>query len=135
LGWFLSKRQEPKFNLEIKYIETEISRSKRFGYQFGVLTVELNNSVPRGLSKLLPGRTISFHILQDNLRLYDRIIESGQRRRYYIILPETDGNGIEAVKKRIYRIAKEQKWEEVIIASVLYPDDGATSKDLLEKFS
>jgi hypothetical protein len=135
LGWLFSKGQEPKFKSEIKYIEAEISRSKRFGYQFGVLTVELNNSVPRGLSRLFPGRTLSFHILQDNLRLYDRIIESGQRRRYYIILPETDGDGIEAVKKRIHRIAAEQKWEKVVIASSLYPEDGTTSNELLEKFS
>ena len=135
MGWFFSKKKSPKFEVEAKLIEAEISRSKRFGLQFGVLTVEVSHSVPRGLSKILPGRTISFHVLEKNLRLYDQVIESHLRRRYFIILPQTDKNGVETVKARIYRIAEGKKLGDVSIISAVYPGDGDTSKALLGKFS
>lgn len=135
MAWFFGKRKRNKLDVEAKVIEAEISRAKRFGFQFGVLTVELSHTVPRGLSKILPGRMISFHVLEKNIRLYDRVIESPYRRRYYIILPQTDKNGVEVVKARIYRIAQEQNWENVSISSACYPDDGNASKALLCKLS
>ena len=135
MAWLFGKRKRHKLEVEAKAIEAEISRSKRFGFQFGVLAVELSHSVPGGLSKILPGRTISFHVLEKNIRLYDRVIESPYRRRYYIILPQTDKNGVEVVKARIYRIAQEQNWENVSISSAVYPDDGNASKALLSKLS
>jgi len=135
MAWFFSKRKRRKFEIEAKHIEVEINRSKRFGFQFGVLTVELSHSVPGGLSKILPGRTISFHVLEKNLRSYDQVIESHYRRRYYIIIPQIDKHRIEGVKTRIYGIAQEQKWKDVSIKSAIYPDDGDTSQVLLGKLS
>ena len=135
MAWFFGKRKRHELEVEAKVIEAEINRSKRFGFQFGVLAVELSHSVPRGLSRMLPGRTISFHVLEKNLRLYDRVIESHYRRRYYIILPQTDKDGVEVVKARIYRIAQEKNWEDVSIKSAVYPDDGNASKALLGKLS
>jgi hypothetical protein len=135
MGWFLWKRKKHILKVEAKVIEAEISRSKRFGLQFGVLAVELSHIVPLGLSKILPGRTISYHVLQKNLRLYDQIIESHLMRRYYIILPQTNKHGLEAVKTRLYRIAEDEGWGDVLIRSAIYPDDGNTSRALLDKCS
>jgi len=135
MAWLFGKRKKRKLEVESKLIEAEISRSKRFGFQFGVLTVEVSHSVPGGLSRILPGRPISFHVLEKNLRLYDQVIESRYRRRYYIILPQTDGDGVEVVKTRIYGIAQEQNWGDISIGSSVYPDDGDDSKALLGKLS
>jgi hypothetical protein len=135
MGWLFWRKKRHELEVETKVIEAEISRSKRFGFQFGVLAVELSHSVPMGLSKILPGRTISFHVLEKNIRSYDLVIESHYRRRYYIILPQTDKNGVEAVKSRIYRIAQEKNWEDLSIKSAVYPDDGDASKALLGKIS
>ena len=133
--WFFSKSKRHRLKVEAKHIDVEISRSKRFGFKFGVLAVELSHSTPRGLSKILPGKMISYYVLEKNLRSYDQIIESQSMRRYYIVLPQTDKDGVEVVKTRIYRIAKEKKWEDLSIKSAVYPDDGRTSKRLLRKVS
>jgi hypothetical protein len=135
MAWLFGKGKRHKLEVEAKVIEAEINLSKRFGFQFSVLAVELSHSAPRGLSKMLPGRAISFHVVEENVRLYDRVIESHSRRKYYIILPQTDKNGVEVVKARIYRIAQEQNWENVSISSAVYPDDGNVSKVLLDKLS
>ena len=135
MAWFFSKSNRHKLEAEARHIDVEISRSKRFGFKFGVLAVELSHSAPRGLSKILPGRMISFHVLKENLRSYDHTIESHYMRRYYIVLPQTDKEGVEVVKTRIYMIAKEKKWEDLSIKSAIYPDDGRTSKRLLREVS
>ena len=135
MAWFFSKSRRHRLKTEARHIDVEISRSKRFGLKFGVLAVELSHSAPRGLSKILPGRMISFHVLEKNLRSYDQIIESHYMRRYFIVLPQTDKDKVEVVKTRIYGIAKERKWEDLSIKSAVYPDDGDTSKKLLREVS
>lgn len=129
--WFRGRKQN-KLKHEINLIDEEISRSKRFGFHFAVLVLELNHSVPRGLSKLLPGKAISFHILKKNLRVYDKVITMNYRR-YYIILPQTDESGVRAVKERIYRLAIEHNWGDINIGISVYPEDGECSQSLLEK--
>ena len=52
------------FEAEIEKIEDEINRSKRFNYSFGVLVVDISHTAPRGLSKVMPGKTISFHLMR-----------------------------------------------------------------------
>ncbi|MBN2123173.1 MAG: hypothetical protein JW821_02670 [Deltaproteobacteria bacterium] len=135
MGWLFRKKHERGLKEEAKIIEAEISRSKRFGFQFGVLTVEISHRVPRGLSKVLPGRTMSFYVLQKSVRLYDQVIESELRRKYYIILPQTNRDGVEVVKTRIYRIAQEQHWGSVSMKSAVYPEDGENFMALLDKCS
>jgi hypothetical protein len=135
MNWLFWRRESDSLREEERMINSEIGRSKRFGFQFGVLTVEVSHTVPRGLSNILPGRTISFHILRKNFRSYDQVIGSYLRRRYYVILPQTDKNGIEVVKARIYQIAEKEKWGGISVSSVAYPDDGNDSKGLLDRLS
>jgi hypothetical protein len=131
--WLFGKRKEQGLETEIKFIKDEISRSKRLGFQFGVLAVEVSHSAPRGLSKIMPGKAISFHVLERHLRLYDKIIEPQQQRRYYIILPQTKKNGLNIVVQRIYELSKEHKWGNVLIGAAVYPEDGESPKALLDK--
>ena len=74
------KGKKKKFKTEIKLIDRMISQSRRFEYIFSVLSVEISDSVPRGLSKILPGKTISFRILEKNMRQYDLVTGSSEWR-------------------------------------------------------
>jgi len=130
--WFLGKRQKQELEVETEFIEEEISRSKRFGFQFGVLVVEVPHSAPRGLSKVMPGKAISFHVLKKFLRRYDKLIESKQRR-YHIVLPQTDRDGLDVVRQRIHELSKEHNWGDVLIGAAFYPEDGEDPKSLLDK--
>jgi len=129
---FGDKGKEQEFEVEIKFINEEVNRSKRFGFNFAVLVVEVSHSVPRGLSKVMSGKTISFDVLQKRLRGYDKAI-GPVLRRYYIILPQTDKNGVSVVKQRVYRVAQEQDWGDVFIGTAVYPEDGESHKTLLDK--
>lgn len=130
--WSKDKHKKKKLAVEIRMIEEEIERSKRFELDFGVMAVELSHNVPRGLSKVMPGKTISFHVLEKHLRGYDKIIGS-TLRRYFLILPHANREGLEVVKKRIKDLALEQAWGEVSIGISVFPDDGGKAKNLLEK--
>jgi hypothetical protein len=129
---FFKKNKTQKLKLEIELIEREIHRSKRFGYLFSFLLLEVTNSTPRGLSKFLPGKTLSFHLLQKNLRQYDKIVNF-LIRRYYIILPQTSKSGSEKVKKRIIKLAELHNWGKVNLAIATYPEDGINAKTLIKK--
>lgn len=113
-------------------IEEEINRSKRFGFHFAILVVEVSHSVPLGLSRILPGKTLSFHILKKNLRLYDKVSELSYRR-YHVILPQTDRPGADAVKERVLKLAQAYSWGDIMIGIAVYPEDGETSNLLLTK--
>ena len=126
------KSRKKRFQTEIKVIDSTISQSKRFGYQFGVLVVEVSHSIPRGISKILPGKTISFSIIEKSLRLYDRIVDCSYRR-YYVILPQTGEKGVKAVMERIRKLAHKHGWGEVTINAAVYPKDGETAQALLSK--
>jgi len=128
----LFKGKKKRFQTEIKFIDSTISQSKRFGYQFGVLAVEVSHSIPRGISKILPGKTISFSIVEKSLRLYDRIVDCSYRR-YYVILPQTDEKGVKAVMARIRELAQKHGWGDVTINVAIYPKDGDTPQALLNK--
>jgi hypothetical protein len=121
-----------KYKTEIKVIDEEINRSRRYDLNFSVLVVDISHSVPRGLSKLLPGNVLSFHLLQKHIRSYDNII-GPHRRRYYIVSSQTDRKGASSVKKRIYSLAEEHSWGDLSIGMAVYPEDGKTSQALLSK--
>jgi len=124
-------RKRKKFPAEIDAIGEEIARSKRFGFHFGVLAIEVNDSVPRGLSRIIPGKTISFHVLENNIRVYDKVI-GPIVRRYFIILPQTSEKGICVVKKRVHKIAVDHRWGNLRIGTACYPIDGNNALSLLE---
>ena len=113
-------------------IEEEINRSKRFGFHFAILVVDVSHSVPLGLSRLFPGKTLSFHVLRKNLRLYDKVIDLSYRR-YHIILPQADRQGADAVKKRILTLAQANRWGDIKIGIAVFPEDGETATFLLTK--
>ena len=127
---FFEKFKTSKLKLETELIEREIYRSKRFEYTFSLLVLEVTNSIPRGLSKLLPGRTLSFHTLQKNLRPYDKIVDS-LIRRYYIILPQTNKIDSDKVKNRIFELAEHHKWGDINIGIATYQEDGENAKSLI----
>jgi hypothetical protein len=125
----VKKRQ---YKTELKAIDEEINRSRRFDLNFSVLVVDMSHSVPRGLSKLLPGNVLSFHLLQKHVRSYDHII-GPHRRRYYIVSSQTDREGASAVKERIHKLAEEHEWGNLSIGMAVYPEDGKTSQAILDK--
>ena len=126
------RRPKDQFEFEMKVISKEINRSERFGYSFALLVVELSHSAPRGLSKLFPGRTLSFHILEKNLRSYDKVGETALRR-YYVILPQTDREGAQVIEARIRELARKSNFGDVTIGSASYPDDGKTARALIDR--
>ncbi len=125
------KRKRKKFEAEIKVIDEEINRSRRSNFNMSILVVEMSHSVPRGLSKVLPGKTISFYLLKKFIRSYDRMI-GPYWRRYIIVLPQTDRNGANVVKQRIYDLAKENNWGTVSIGMAVYPEDSKEPGILIE---
>ena len=127
--WNLVKKQ--RYEVEMKKIEEEISRSSRFDYSFGVLVVEVSHSAPKGLSKLFPGKTISFHLMRKYIRGYDKLF-GPFFRRYYIILPQSDRNGVNALKQRIYKLAEEYNWGDLSIGEAVYDEDGKSAQALLD---
>lgn len=128
--WNAIKKQ--RFEVEIKKIDEEINRSKRFDFSFGVLVVEISHSAPKGLSKVMPGKTISFHLTRKYIRGYDKMF-GPFLRRYYIILPRGDRTSVNAVKQRIHKLAQEYNWGDVSIGASVYPEDGKNALDLLNK--
>jgi len=121
-----------KYKAEIKVIDEEINRSQRYNLNFSVFAVDISHSVPRGLSKLLPGNVVSFHLMQKYIRSYDHMI-GPNRRRYYIIFAQTNRDGADAVKQRIHKLAEEQDWGDLTIGTAVYPEDGNTPQALLSK--
>jgi len=128
---FGRKRKE-RFEFERKMIAEEINRSERFGYGFVLLVVELSHGAPRGLSRIFPGRTISFHIIEKNLRSYDKIGESALRR-YHVLLPQTERSDASAIQERIQALARKYKLGDVTIGMASYPEDGKTPQALIER--
>ena len=127
--WKAMKKQ--RFEEEVKKIEDEISRSKRFNYSFGVFVVDISHATPKGISILMPGKTITFHLMRKYIRGYDTLF-GPFFRRYYIILPQSDRNGVNAFKQRIYKLAKEYNWGDLSIGEAVYDEDGKSAQALLD---
>jgi len=142
MAWILDKFKKNKLQVEKVCISREINRYNRFGYGFAVLALKISDSVSFGLNQLLPGKTISFHIiekkrrriLRKNLRSYDRLIKS-IHRKYYIILPNTDETKVEPVIQRINKIARIYNWGDVSVSVAVCPRDGEDPQALLNKLS
>jgi hypothetical protein len=130
--WFGSGTKKTRIKKEVKAIEKEINRSKRFGFHFGVMVLQVDNSIPRGLSKTLPGRTISYHVVESHLRYCDSIMLGNFFRTYYIILPQTPKFGIKAIKMRLNRLAREKNWGPLAVGAAAYPEDSDDPRELIE---
>ena len=129
---FGEKRRKKKFKSEIEVIDGEIDRSQRYDLNFSILTVEVNHSIPRGLSKILPGNVVCFHLFKKHYRSYDKII-GPYWRRYFIVLPQTDRTGASIAKQRITGLAEENDWGDVSVGMAVFPEDGKDTDTLLEK--
>ena len=127
--WKAMKKQ--RFEEEVKKIEDEINRSKRFNFSFGVLVLDISHAAPKGLSALIPGKTISFHLMRKHMRGYDKLF-GPFFRRYYIILPQSDRNAVFAVKQRIYKLAQDHNWGDLSIGEAVYDEDGKSAQALLD---
>jgi hypothetical protein len=129
--FFLKSRKEKKrFEYELELVDEEINRSHRFNLNFCVLAVELSHLNPRGLSRILPGNVLSFHVVNKYIRSYDRMF-GPYFRRYFIILPQTDAHGAEVVNQRIQEIAMKYDWGNVSIGVSVFPDNGKKAEELL----
>jgi len=129
---FFSAIKKHKFGEEIKRIDEEISRSNRFDFSFGVLVAEVSHSAPKGLSKFMPGKTLSFHLMRRYIRGYDKFY-GPFFRRYYIILPQGNRTSVNVVKERIFKLAQEHNWGRVAVGTAVYKEDGKTAQALLGK--
>jgi len=129
---FGRRYKKKKLKKEIKAIWKEISRSKRYGFHFGVMVIQVDNSIPRGISRTLPGRTLSCHTLESHLRYCDKIMIGNFFRTYYIILPQTPKLGLTAIARRLNKISREKNWGTLAIGSATYPDDSDDPRELLE---
>ncbi len=127
--WKAMKKQ--RFEEEVKKIEDEISRSKRFNYSFGVFVVDISHANPKGISVLMPGKTISFHLMRKHIRGYDKLF-GPSFRRYYILIPQSDRNGVNALKQRIYKLAEKHNWGDLSIGEAVYGEDGKSAQALLD---
>ena len=139
--FFKNRWEKKKLKTEKKLIDRMISQSRRFGHNFSVVAVEISDTIPRGLSKILPDKTISFRILEKNIRQYDLVTGSSEwtassnYRKYYMIFPQTDENEVRTVKERILYLAKKNSWGDVSIKVAIYPKDGDNAQALLDKIS
>lgn len=129
---FWNAIKKHRFEEEVKKIEDEISRSKRFNYTFGVFVVDVSERAPTGLGRLLPGRTISLRLMKKYIRGYDKLF-GPYFKRYYIILPQSDRDGVNVVKQRIYKLAEEYNWGDLSIGEALYDEDGKSAQELIDK--
>ncbi len=127
--WKAMKKQ--RFEEEVKKIEDEISRSKRFNFSLSILVVDISHTAPKGIGALLPGKTISFHLMRKYIRGYDKLF-GPFFRRYYIILAQSDRNAVNAVKQRIYKLAQEYNWGDLSIGEAVYDEDGKSAQALLD---
>jgi hypothetical protein len=130
---FKSKRFSRSRKFESKNVLLkEIKRAKRFGQEIGVLLMEVKDPQRSGFHKLLPGIPLSVEQMGQNLRAYDNVERSG-RRLYTILLPQTDAQGVEAVKKKVIRLAEEAGAQKIHVGTAVYPEHGEDAEALLEK--
>jgi len=129
---FWSNNKKKLYKELIEDIKEEISRSKRFEFNFAVLTAEVSHSSSLGLIKILPGKIISSHIIRRYLRGYDKMI-GPIKSRYYVILPHTDKKGACVVKQRIKNFATESNLGDISIGIAAYSEDGTSPDSLLFK--
>jgi hypothetical protein len=130
MSWLNNKKKLFKeLNREIK---GEISRSKRFKFSFAVLVAEVSHWLAPGFIKALPGKTISIHMISSYIRGYDKMI-GPIKRRYYLILPQTNKKGAFVVKQRIRNIAQERNLGYIAIGTAAYSEDGTSPESLLSK--
>lgn len=127
------KRRSKRDKLIKKAITSEIARAERFSSRVGILILEVRESVPRGVHYLVPGVTMNVEHISKHLRKYDTVLKV-RRRRYTLLLPEAETmDAPSIVKKRIEKIAEENKWGDVNIGIATYPEDGETPEELLRK--
>lgn len=116
----------------IKSLDIEISRAQRFGYYVGVLLLEVDAGVPRGVHIDLPGITVNVETIRQMLREYDIVVKT-KLRRYTVILPHLEEReSARIVRDRLKFTSWIKDWGEVNIGIGIYPTQGQTSKDLLK---
>lgn len=104
-------------------LAVEMSRADRFHYNVGFLMLELNEAIPRGVHKFLPGKTVYVEHLKKGVRQYDVVMQTAVRR-YSVILPGVTAAEVPSViKKRFLGIASEQGWGKMGLGVAIYPID------------
>ncbi|MBU0517752.1 hypothetical protein KKA00_01215 [bacterium] len=116
----------------IKSLDVEISRAKRFGYYVGILLLDVDASIPRGVHKDLPGVTVNVEHIRNLLREYDIVFKT-KLRRYTVILPHLEeGESARVVRDRLKFTSWIKEWGSVNIGIAIYPVQGQSSKELFK---
>ncbi len=112
-------------------LDSEIARAERFHSAVGVLVLQVAEAVPRGVHRVVPGKTLDVEHLRQCVRRYD-VVQRTDVRRYTILLPQTlAGDGPRTVRARLLRIAEEGGWGHITIGVGCYPMDGSTGAELI----
>lgn len=115
----------------LKALDVEINRAKLFHYYFGILILDVAETIPRGVHKHLPGVTVSVSHIQSLLRDCDAVTKTSLRR-YAVILPHLEaGESADLLRDRIQFTARLHNWGTVNVGIAIFPEDGLVSRDLL----
>jgi diguanylate cyclase (GGDEF)-like protein len=124
-------------------LDTEVYRSQRYGYEFSILFVDLDNlkDLKESLSYVHFSRLLNElgQRFKDALRLIDFAFYYGDGE-FVLILPQTSKEGGRLIARRLHKLFKGTSWLQAEgqnvslpakIAVGAYPDDGNTKADLL----
>jgi diguanylate cyclase (GGDEF)-like protein len=126
-------------------LEEEVQRSRRFGYQFTILFLDLDNfkTVNDEHGHLLGSRLLCEVglCLREGLRLVDTAFRYGGDE-FAILLPQTSKGGGLVVARRLLQAFRERRWlaDEPVTVSLRasvgvasYPEDASTPESLMQK--
>ncbi len=126
-------------------LEEEVQRSRRFGYQFTILFLDLDNfkTINDEHGHLLGSRLLCEvgQCLREGLRLVDTAFRYGGDE-FAILLPQTSKGGGLVVARRLVESFRERRWLANEPASVSlrasvgvasYPEDASTPESLMQK--
>ena len=116
-----------------KLLDGEINRAQRFEYSIGILELEVKEKFSEGVHHMLPGTTLDVEHIKSQLRSYD-LVENTDVQRFTVMLPNIDHlDDVEMVRKRIRQTADAERWGAVNIGIAVYPFDGETAAEILDK--
>ncbi len=117
--------------LGVEYVVgRELASSLRYGYQAGLIMIEMKGTVRSGIHKLMPGIPVSIEWSDLEMNLMGSEITGALR--YIMLLSRTDANALKLAERQLINLAVEMRWTDVGIGTALFPEDGRKAKALLK---
>ncbi|MBI5374380.1 MAG: hypothetical protein HZA77_03030 [Candidatus Schekmanbacteria bacterium] len=110
---------------------SEIERAKRHGHRTGIMIMDIEDSVGRGIHYFLPGRTVNVEHVEKEIRKSDQFLQVDYRRYKVVLSHITADNSANIIKDRLLKIAEEKKWPDIKIGVATYPTDGESAESLI----